>query len=58
MKLGTLKEIDVRELWKHEQYDFSNWLAKEENIKMIDDEIGLTLMLTKKFLLNHIVVIW
>lgn len=41
MKLGTLKEIDVRELWKHEQYDFSNWLAKEENIKMIDDEIVL-----------------
>lgn len=33
-------------------------IAKEENIKMIDDEIGLTLMLTKKFLLNHIVVIW
>lgn len=48
MKLGTLKEIDVRELWKHEQYDFSNWLAKEENIKMIDDEIGLTLINVNK----------
>ena len=30
-KLGTLKEVNIRELWKHEQYDFSNWLAKEEN---------------------------
>ena len=48
MKLGTLKEIDVRELWKHEQYDFSNWLSKEENIKMIDDEIGLTLINVNK----------
>lgn len=36
--------MDVRDLWKHEQYDFSNWLAKEENIKLLDDEIGLTLM--------------
>lgn len=27
MKLGKLKEVDIRELWKHEQYDFSNWLA-------------------------------
>lgn len=44
VKIGKLTEVDVRDLWKHEQYDFSNWLAKEENIKLIDDEIGLTLM--------------
>ncbi len=31
-KFGTLKEVDIRELWKHEQYDFSAWLAEEENI--------------------------
>ena len=24
--IGKLIEIDVRELWKHEQYDFSKWL--------------------------------
>lgn len=42
-KLGTLKEVNIRELWKHEQYDFSNWLAKEENIQLLNDEIGLTL---------------
>lgn len=48
MNLGKLKEVDVRELWKHEQYDFSNWLAKEENIKLIDDEIGLTLVNVNK----------
>lgn len=44
VKIGKLTEVDVRDLWKHEQYDFSNWLAKEENIKLLDDEIGLTLM--------------
>lgn len=43
MKLGKLKEVDIRELWKHEQYDFSEWLSKEENIEMLSDEIGLTL---------------
>lgn len=43
MKLGKLTEVDIRELWKHEQYNFSEWLSKEENIEMLSDEIGLTL---------------
>ena len=33
--IGKLKEVDVRELWKHEQYDFSNWLAKGENLEYL-----------------------
>lgn len=44
MKLGKLTEVDVRELWHHEQYDFSNWLAKDENIEMLNEIIGLTLI--------------
>lgn len=44
MKIGTLKEVDIRDLWKHEQYDFSNWLAKEENISYLNDILGLTLV--------------
>ncbi len=43
MELGKLKEVDVRELWKHEQYDFSNWLALDENIELLNDTLGLTL---------------
>ena len=27
MELGKLQEIDIRDVWKHEQYDFSKWLA-------------------------------
>ena len=41
--IGKLTEVDARELWKHEQYDFSNWLAKEENLEYLNDIIGLTL---------------
>jgi hypothetical protein len=41
--LGRLESVDVRELWKHEQYDFSAWLAKPENIDYLGDELGLTL---------------
>lgn len=43
MKFGKLKEVNVRELWKHEQYDFSEWLSKDENIEMLSEEVGLTL---------------
>ena len=44
MKLGKLTEINVRDLWKHEQYDFSSWLAKEENIEELGNVIGLNLV--------------
>lgn len=43
MKIGSLIEIDIRELWIHEQYDFSNWLSKEDNIKLLGDKVGFTL---------------
>ena len=48
MKIGKLTSVDVRELWKHEQYDFSEWLSKEENIDYLNDILGLTLVDIKK----------
>lgn len=42
-KLGTLKEVDIRTLWEHEQYDFSNWLAEKENLELLNEALGLTL---------------
>ncbi len=42
--IGKLIEVDVRELWKHEQYDFSNWLAKPTNLEYLNDILGLTLV--------------
>lgn len=44
LKLGKMTQVDIRELWKHEQYDFSNWLAEEENIEELNDALGLTLV--------------
>ncbi|WP_455529649.1 DUF4268 domain-containing protein [Ruminococcus sp.] len=44
MGIGRLKEVDIHELWKHEQYDFSAWLAKEKNIELLNEKIGLTLV--------------
>ncbi len=47
-KIGKLTEVDVRELWKHEQYDFSNWLSEPENISYINDILGLSLIDVEK----------
>ncbi|MBQ8091645.1 MAG: hypothetical protein IJ233_12960, partial [Pyramidobacter sp.] len=41
--IGKLIEVDVRELWQHEQYDFSKWLAKDSNLEYLNDILGLTL---------------
>lgn len=51
MKLGKLKEVDIRSVWAHEQYDFSKWLASEENIKELSDTLNLSLtdIETEKF---------
>lgn len=42
--IGELIEFDVRELWKHEQYNFSRWLAKEKNIEYLNVILGQTLI--------------
>ncbi|MBR2506608.1 MAG: DUF4268 domain-containing protein [Bacilli bacterium] len=44
MKLGRLKEIDVKKVWMHEQYDFSKWLSSEENIKELGNILNLSLV--------------
>ncbi len=43
MNIGKLKEVDIRNLWKHEQYDFSEWLSHDENIEELNSILGLTL---------------
>ncbi len=48
MKLGKLQEVDIRELWSHEQYDFSEWLSKPENLEELNEEIGITLTEVEK----------
>jgi len=40
-KLGKLEKVNLREIWSNEEYDFSVWLSKEENL---NDILGLTLV--------------
>lgn len=42
-KLGKLKEVSIRDVWPHEQFDFSKWLAQEENIQELGDTLNLSL---------------
>lgn len=55
MKLGKLEEVDIRTVWPHEQYDFSKWLAMEENIRELGDALNLSLtdVETEKFVGNY-----
>ena len=42
-KLGTLKPLDIRKVWKNESADFTPWLAQEENIALLSKALGLEL---------------
>ena len=46
MKLGKLEKVkDLRSVWKHEANDFTNWLAEEENLNTLGEEIGIDIEL-------------
>lgn len=38
--LGKLKKVELREAWKHEAGNFTQWLAEAENLRLLGDEIG------------------
>ena len=42
MCIGKLESVDVRKLWVHEQYDFSAWLAKEANLSILVETLGIS----------------
>lgn len=44
--LGKLVKVeDLRTIWKHEAYDFTKWLSKDENLSLLGDEIGIEINL-------------
>lgn len=43
--LGKIKKIELRKAWSHEASDFTNWLAEEENLRLLSDEIGVDIKL-------------
>ena len=45
-QLGIIKKIDdLRSVWPHEAHDFSKWLAREENLTLLSDTIGIDIVL-------------
>lgn len=47
MALSKLKKVELREEWKHEASDFTNWLAQDENLQLLSDEIGIDISLVQ-----------
>jgi len=47
MNLSRLKKVELREVWKHEASDFTNWLAQAENLLLLADEIGFDIKLVQ-----------
>ena len=45
MALSKLKKVDLREEWQHEAADFTNWLAEDENLQLLSEEIGIDISL-------------
>lgn len=45
MALGKLRKVDLRNVWKSEASDFTKWLAEEENLRLLSEEIGLDIKL-------------
>ncbi len=41
IKLGKIEKVELRDIFKNEEYDFTPWLAKPENLSILADVIGI-----------------
>jgi len=39
--VGKIERVKLRDMWKHESYDFTRWL--QDNINVLNDILGLNL---------------
>ncbi len=44
IELSKLVQIPLRDVWKHEALDFTQWLALPENIQNLSDTIGIEII--------------
>ncbi len=45
LELGKLEKIELRNIWTSESEHFTPWLAREDNLKLLGDTIGIELEL-------------
>lgn len=45
MDLAKLKKVALRDAWPHEASDFTTWLAEQENLDALSEEIGIEISL-------------
>ncbi|TYB32384.1 MAG: DUF4268 domain-containing protein [Flexistipes sinusarabici] len=45
MSIGRLKKIELREFWRHEAVDFTQWLAMDENLYLLSEAISIDIKL-------------
>jgi hypothetical protein len=45
-EIGRLQRVELREVWKHEAHNFTQWL--EHNIDLLSDAVGLSLSVTRR----------
>ncbi|MEM5516323.1 DUF4268 domain-containing protein [Henriciella sp. AS95] len=43
--LGRLEKVDLREIWRTEDQDFTPWLAREDNLAVLSETLGMELEL-------------
>ena len=44
-ELGRLERVELRDVWQHEAYNFTPWLADAGNLAILSKELGLDLEL-------------
>lgn len=44
-RLGRLERVELRDIWLSEAVDFTPWLAREENLTLLGEALGIDLVL-------------
>ena len=43
MKLGKISQVDLRQMWTSEAYEFTPWLASDDGIEYLSEILGVSL---------------
>jgi hypothetical protein len=44
MNIGKFRKVPLREIWKHEALDYTNWLALDENLELLSEVLGISVI--------------